>query len=400
MDTVLGIPTRNEAATIADVARTADEGLAELCPSGDGVIVLADNGSTDGTVDRFLETPLRSRTEVVRTAAEGTGKGSNVFALIEKSLELGARRLVLLDGDVRSVRPDWVCTLARASDGPEPRMVLPVYRRNRYEATSTNHLVRPLLAAAFGAYVQQPIGGDFAFNRAFLERVGAWRRPQSANLYGIDVWLTANALRSGLRLIEAPLGRKVHNSPFPKILYLPQQVLDALFQVVAEVGELRPRQPAEPPDTAVDEVAVPQDPQLVERICRTVHGYLDVHGADIEQLFPTARDLRPASWGLRVTVDQWPLLLADALAALAVGELQRARDHLIALCVNRVMTFWTEIEGLATADVDALLLRQARETARAVAERSIVFTAPLPSAAFDPGRWLEYQAPAGALQGG
>lgn len=394
--TVVGIPTRNEAATIGHVAESADEGLAALCPpGGDSVIVLADNGSTDGTVDRFLASAagLRSRTAVVRSAVEGSGKGTNVFALIEKSLQLGAQRLILLDGDVRSARPDWVCGLAHASEGSEPRMVLPVYRRNRYEATSTNHLVRPLLAAAFGAYVQQPIGGDFAFNRAFLERVGAWRRPQSANLYGIDVWLTANALRSGLRLVEAPLGRKVHNSPFPKILRLPQQVLDALFHVVAEVGELRPAQPGERRAAAVDELAVPQDPELVARINRAVCAYLDAHGADVERLFPAAQDLKPAPWGLRVTVDQWPLLLTDALAALAAGELARSRDHLIALCVNRVMTFWTEIEGLTSAAVDELLHRQARETALAVSERAIVFTAPAAPAAFDAGRWLEFQTP-------
>lgn len=393
--TVVGIPTRNEAATIECVAESADEGLAALCPPGDGVIVLADNGSTDGTVDRFLATAadLHSRTAVVQSAVEGSGKGTNVFALIEKSLELGAQRLVLLDGDVRSARPDWVCSLAHASEGSEPRMVLPVYRRNRYEATSTNQLVRPLLAAAFGAYVQQPIGGDFAFNRAFLERVGAWRRPQSANLYGIDVWLTANALRSGLRLVEAPLGRKVHNSPFPKILHLPQQVLDALFHVVAEVGELHPAQPGERQGAAVDELAAPQDPELVARIIRTVYAYLETHGADVERLFPSARELKPAPWGLRVTVDQWPLLLADALAALAAGDLERSRDHLLALCVNRVMTFWTEIEGLTSAGVDELLHRQARDTALAVAERTIVFTAtPVPTV-FDAGRWLEFQAP-------
>lgn len=391
--TVVGIPTRNEAATIGYVAQMADEGLSDICPAADGFIVLADNGSTDGTVERFLATPLRARSAVVQSAAEASGKGTNVFALIKKSLELGAQRLVLLDGDVRSAQPDWVCRLARASDGAEPRMALPVYRRNRYEATSTNHLVRPLLAAAFGAYVQQPIGGDFAFNRAFLERVGAWHRPQSANLYGIDVWLTANALHRGLRLVEVPLGRKVHNSPFPKILYLPQQVLDALFHVVADVGELRPHQPAERQDTAVDEIAVPQDPELVARISRLVSSYLDAYGADVEQLFPAVRDLKPAPWGLRVTVDEWPLLLADGLQALAAGELERSRDHLIALCVNRVMTFWTEIQGMTSTEVDELVHRQARETARAAAERAIAFTAPPAPAAFSAGRWLGFQAP-------
>jgi hypothetical protein len=212
-------------------------------------------------------------------------------------------------------------------------------------------------------------------------------------LYGIDVWLTANALRGGLRLVETPLGRKVHNSPFPKILHLPQQVLDALFHVVAEVGELRPAQPAERQGAVVDELAVPQNRELVARINRTVCAYLEAHGADIGLLFPSAQGLKPAPWGLRVTVDQWPLLLTDALAALAAGELERSRDHLIALCVNRVMTFWTEIEGLTSAGVDGLLHRQARETALAVSERSIVFTGPPAPAAFGAGRWLEFQAP-------
>jgi hypothetical protein len=398
--TVVGIPTRNEAATIAAVAAAADEGLALACGPGAGVIVLADNGSTDGTVERFLATPLRARTAVVRSAAECTGKGTNVFALIDKSLELGAQRLVLLDGDVRSARPDWVGGLARASDGPGPRMVLPVYRRNRYEAASTNHLVRPLLAAAFGAYVQQPIGGDFAFNRAFLERVAHWARPESADLYGIDVWLTANALRAGLDLVEVPLGRKVHNSPFPKILYLPQQVLDSLFHVIAQVGELRPAQPArrrgaaadEAPEKVVDEVAVRQDPDLVARISRSVGRYLDVHRPDLDRLFPAARALRPAPWGLHVSADRWPLLLADSLQALAGGELERSRDHLIALCVNRVMTYWQEIEGLDAAAVDALLERQTRETASAVAERAITFGASSEARSFSAGRWLEFQS--------
>jgi hypothetical protein len=390
--TVVGIPTRNEAATIATVAAAADEGLAVACAPGGGVIVLADNGSTDGTVQRFLETPLRARTAVVQSPGECTGKGTNVFALIDKCLELGAQRLVLLDGDVRSARPDWVRRLARASDGPGPRMVLPVYRRNRYEATSTNHLVRPLLAAAFGAYVQQPIGGDFAFNRAFLERVADWRRPESANLYGIDVWLTANALHSGLDLIEVPLGRKVHNSPFPKILYLPQQVLDSLFHVIAEIGRLRPGQPSDRRDPAVDELAVRQDPELIARINRSVNGYLAAHRADVDRLFPTAKTLAPAPWGLHVTAGQWPHLLADSLQALADGELERSRDHLIALCVNRVMTFWTEIEGLSTPAVDELLERQTRETASAVAERAISFAAPPDPRPFTAGRWLEFQA--------
>lgn len=392
--TVVGIPTRNEAATVSTVARTADAGLALAGSDRPGVIVLADNGSTDGTVDRFLETEVRARKVVVRSGGEGTGKGTNVFALMDKAMELGAARLVLLDGDIRSAEPEWVGRLAKAVEGPDPTMAAPIYRRNRYEANSTNHLVCPLLGALFGSTLQQPIAGDFAFNRAYLQRVAAWRRPASATLYGIDVWLTANALREGHRVVEVPLGRKIHNSPFPKMLFLPQQVLDALLHIAAETRRPHPASPAlfaaEPRD-AVDAAATRQDPEIVARVTGSVRAYVAKHGEDIRSLFPAASGIGEAPWGLRVTIADWPLLLADCLQAVAKGEFERSRDHLIALYINRVMTFWDEIDGLGPQQIDEFLDRQTSETARAVRERGLVFDHPPVPAGFDPGRWAEFQ---------
>jgi hypothetical protein len=392
---VVGIPCRNEAATVAAVAGIADAGLASAGPAGTNVIILAENGSTDGTVDRFLAADLRARRFVVRSDGPGTGKGTNVFAIIDRALTLGADRLVLLDGDVRSIEPAWVGHLAAAVDRERPTMALPVYQRNRYEAASTNHLVRPLLAAVFGAHVQQPIAGDFAFNRAFLERIGHWPRPASAHLYGIDVWLTANALREGHDVVEVPLGRKVHNSPFPKILHLPQQVLDSLFHVIARADATQQQRCLVARPTAIDDVATPQDPEVIGRIIRSTGRYLDANLADIRRLFPSAGALSAAPWGLRVTADQWPGILADALQALALGEFERSRDHLVALCVNRVMTFWDEITGLTVAEIDELLHQQTLDTAEVTAQRSIRFGTRYPSDVFHPGRWQEFQTAVG-----
>jgi hypothetical protein len=393
--TMVGIPTRNEAATVSTVARTADAGLVLAGSERPGVIALADNGSTDGTVERFLETEVRARKVVVRSGGEGTGKGTNVFALMDKAMELGASRLVLIDGDIRSAEPEWVGRLAHAVEGPAPTMAAPIYRRNRYEANSTNHLVCPLLGALFGSTLQQPIAGDFAFNRAFMQRVASWPRPASASLYGIDVWLTANALREGHRVVEVPLGRKIHNSPFPKILFLPQQVLDALLHIAAATDRPRPASAsvfaAEPRD-AVDAAAKRQDPEVVAWVTRSVGAYLTKYGSDIVSLFPAAAGLGPAPWGLRVRLEDWPLLLADCLEGVAAGEFERSRDHLIALYVNRVMTFWDEIDGLGPHEIDAVLDRQTCETARAVRERSIRFDRPRVPGGFDPGRWAEFQS--------
>ncbi|QFZ19304.1 hypothetical protein [Saccharothrix syringae] len=389
--TVVGIPARDEARTVGAVAQAADTGLHLAFPEGANVVVLAENGSTDGTVQRFTEVPLRSRKVVASSPGEGTGKGTNVFAIVERALELDADRLLLLDADVRSTEPGWIPALADAVDSAEPVLAVPAYRRDRFEANTTNHLVSPLLAAVFGVHVQQPIGGEFAFNRAFLERASTWPRPDSAYLYGIDVWLTANALRERVRVVEVPLGRKLHNSPFPKILRLPQQVLDSLFHVVLRTDAVRAPGFATPKArAAVDGAAVRQDPAVVSRVSASVARYLDAHHRDVRALFPSASAVGPAPWGLRVGADEWPHILADALAAVARGRFEPARDHLVALYVNRVLTFWEEIDGLRDAEIDGLLDRQAAETVRAVQARGIVLGGGPGPSGFDVRHWAGF----------
>jgi len=389
--TVVGIPARDEGRTVGAVARVADAGLRAACPGGENVVVLAENGSTDDTVRRFARTPTTARKVVISSAGEGTGKGTNVFAVVDRALDLGADRVLLLDADLRSAEPAWVGLLAGAVDAAEPVLAVPAYRRDRYEANTTNHLAGPLLAAVFGVRVQQPIGGEFAFNRAFLDLARTWHRPDSAHLYGIDVWLTANALRERVRVVEVPLGRKLHNSPFPKILRLPQQVLDSLFHVVLRTGGVRPPAPgARGRRAAVDGGAVRQDPAVVSRVAAAAAGYLAAHRDGVRALFPSAERAVGAPWGLRVTAEDWPHVLADALAALAGGRFEAARDHLVALYVNRVLTFWEEIDGLRAEEVDDLLDRQAERTARVVRDRGIAPGGATGPARFDVGHWAGF----------
>ncbi|PRY37324.1 glycosyltransferase [Umezawaea tangerina] len=389
--TVVGIPARNEATTVAAVARAADAGLRAAFPDGGNVVVLAENGSTDGTAERFEDTELTVGKVVVRSSGIGTGKGTNVFEILDQGARLDADRVLLLDADVRSTEPEWIDRLARAVDGDEPAIAVPAYRRNRFEANTTNHLASPLLAAVYGVHVQQPIGGEFAFNRAFIERARTWARPASSYLYGIDVWLTANALRENLRVVEVPLGRKLHNSPFPKILRLPQQVLDSLFHVLLTTDEVRPPAPREPvARAAIDSASVRPDPVVVAHVTRSVGRYLGDHWSGVCDLFPSARDLQAAPWGLRVGTDEWPELLADAVAGVAHGDLETTRDHLVPLYVNRVLTFWEEIEELDGSQIDVLLDRQATETVRALGSRSIAFGRTAEHAVFHENHWVGY----------
>jgi hypothetical protein len=389
MKTVVGIPARNEAATIATVAAAADAGLRQAYPTDENLIVLADNGSTDGTPEAFLSATTTARQRVVRSGADSTGKGTNVLALVRMALECDADRLILLDADVRSSEPVWIQRLGTAVTTDVPTLAVPTYRRNRYEANTTNHLASPLVAGVFGARLQQPIGGEFALNRALLHQVVDWTQAASTELYGIDIWLTANTLREDHSVVEVPLGLKLHNSPFPKILHLPLQVLDSLFHVASTMDRPRSADMDVPMDrrSAVDTTASPQDPALVAHVVATVAGYLGTHAAEVHRLFPAARGLPTAPWGLRIGTEDWPHVLADAIELLGQGCFQLARDHVIALYVNRVLSFWDEIAGLPGAEIDALLDRQASDTVKAIADRSIVFGSTVVPTGFDRGHW-------------
>jgi hypothetical protein len=389
VNTLVGIPARNEAATIASVALAADAGLRTAFPAGHNMIVLADNGSTDGTPERFLAAETTSRQLVIQSGGDGTGKGTNVLALVQAALEHDAERLILLDADVRSAQPAWIGRLSAALATDVPTLAVPTYRRNRYEANTTNHLASPLVAAVFGTSLQQPIGGEFALNRALLQRVPCWTHPDSANLYGIDIWLTTNTLRERHRIVEVPLGVKLHNSPFPKILHLPLQVLDSLFHVALSLDRPRPAtvDGRVTRRAAVDITAVPQEPALVARVSATSAEYVATHAAEIRQYFPTVDGLPTAPWGHRIGAQDWPHLLADAVETLARGRFQPARDHLIGLYINRVFSFWDEIEDLTGHEIDALLDRQVSDTVKVVTDRSITFGSPAVPVDFDRGRW-------------
>src|SRR5688500_7058569 len=112
---VVGIPSKNESATIAAVTAIIDAGLSAACPGQRALIVNADNGSTDGTSAVFRETPTQAEKLAISTPGHSTGKGTNVLAIMEVAQVRGADALCLIDGDLRSAEPHWLKLLLDAA---------------------------------------------------------------------------------------------------------------------------------------------------------------------------------------------------------------------------------------------------------------------------------------------
>ena len=102
-DIVLGVLSYNNAATIAEVVRNAANGLAERFPANRSVLVHADGGSNDGTVESALQAAPEPKALVQLTYPvypvhllsldyHGIpGKGNAVRAVFEIAQKLDAR---------------------------------------------------------------------------------------------------------------------------------------------------------------------------------------------------------------------------------------------------------------------------------------------------------------------
>ncbi|MEU0885904.1 hypothetical protein ABZ345_45635 [Lentzea sp. NPDC005914] len=119
-------------------------------PGGTNVLVLADDGTY---ADEFLDTDFRAHQLVVRAH----GRGSAFFGVADKARELGASRVLF--GGFRDVATE-----------EDPVLVL------------DDDLI--------------------AFNASFGEHLNNWARPASAYGDGLVTWLTENASRAGLRILQ------------------------------------------------------------------------------------------------------------------------------------------------------------------------------------------------------
>jgi hypothetical protein len=387
---VVGVPSRNEAVTVGAVVTAAIEGLRAIGADSHALLVNADNGSSDGTPATFASACQDIAHECLAVPADGSGKGSNVLAILRVAESIGAGSVLLLDADVRTVEPGWVGAMLKAVAGDGPVLAAPIYRRNRMEGNTTNHVVSPLMSAVFGVRVEQPIAGDFAFNAAFVRAVLERPVPDSAQLYGIDVHLTGMAARECWPIVQVPLGRKLHNPGFPKILYGSQQVIDSLLHAIALLRRPRPyiESTAAPRRTVDAEIVAPSSGLVAAAIAKAAR-YLDVNSGGIAELFPTVKDLPGAEWGLRLDEWSWAQILADAMAAMAADTLPLLRDHLVALYLSRVMTYWEQIEGRSPEAIDDLLDRQTAAVIEAVRGRGITLPGAAMPPGFDPGYWAE-----------
>ncbi len=233
VDIVVGIPSYNEADNIDFVVGQIDKGLTKYYPKLAAAIVNVDNNSADGTKKVFLNTKTETAKVYITTRPGVAGKGYNFYNLFKKALEFKAKVVVVVDADLRSVTPEWVRDLAEPILKRQYDFITPIYARHEYDGSITNHIVYPLIYGLTGENIRQPIGGDFSMSEKLVKYLMKQKWIATTKKYGIDIFLSLNAIFGKFKIGQTNLGAKVHKPSAPKLGPMFTQVATTLFTNLA-----------------------------------------------------------------------------------------------------------------------------------------------------------------------
>ncbi len=232
-DIIVGIPSYNEADSIGFVIKQIDLGLKKHFPRSKNVIINADNNSPDNTKRAFLQTKTVNPKIYISTPPGILGKGNNLYNLFKKAIELDGKIVIVIDADLKSITPEWIKKLGRPIEKGY-HFVLPLYNRNEYDGSITNHICHPLVYGVLGINVRQPIGGEFALSRIFIDHLLKQNWTKNIKNYGTDIFMTLNAISGKFKMAQVDLENKIHKPSAPKLGPMFFQVADTCFRIIIQ----------------------------------------------------------------------------------------------------------------------------------------------------------------------
>ncbi|MFH1032978.1 MAG: glycosyltransferase [Pseudomonadota bacterium] len=241
-DILVGIPCFNNEKTVEHVIQMLSHGLSQHYKNQRCVIQIADGGSTDDTREVAKEFQIKPWQEKLVSIYRGpAGKGSALRSIFEAGERLKVKALAVVDSDLRSITSDWVKYLLDPVLSKDYQYVAPVYLRHKFDGTITNNIVYNITRALYGKRIRQPIGGDFALSRDLARHYvqqDLWETEVAR--YGIDIWMTTEAITGGFKICQAGLGVKIHDAKDPSQHLGPmfRQVIWTLFTLMERNEEV------------------------------------------------------------------------------------------------------------------------------------------------------------------
>jgi hypothetical protein len=243
VDILVAVPTYNHGQTVGPVVQAVRAGLLQCFPRARTVIINADGGSNDGTQDLVRAASisdanvspdvraLRTLHSISTHYEGGPASGTALHTILAAADLLQARACAVVSPESTTLEPQWIERLLRPllSDGRD--LVLPVYRRHKFDGLLIQNLAYPMTRAVYRCPVREPYPSDFGFSGAlgshFLSQ-DIWEQEQGRK--GTELWLTLLALAGRFKVTQSFLGTKARlENPRAEIVSAMRQTAGTLF---------------------------------------------------------------------------------------------------------------------------------------------------------------------------
>jgi hypothetical protein len=375
-DIIVVVQTFNNARTIEQLMKGVVAGLRQYFPGSPGLIVNCDGGSQDGTpsmieglagdcpVHIMDGAPLGAYpTLTTESGMHGGDRGLKDLCAIAE--QMPATAYLILDGNLRSLTPEWMDLLGRPVQERGADFVIPLYQRHRYDGTLAHNLLSPLLRALYGKRIRYPSGGARALSGPFAKEVLArLDRDQAMQGCGLDCTLATLALTGDGQIWHAYLGAKAQDGPFgaADLATVLSQAVGCVFHSMEEYESRweAVKDSVEIPLYGKAEQARASEPvQVVRMVGGFKQGLRDLlplwdlilPPETLDQILPLGM-LDPDEF--RFPVELWVQVVYDF--ALAYHDQVLHRDHLLRsltpLYLGRTASFVLETKDGAPSDVE------------------------------------------------
>jgi glucosylglycerate synthase len=376
VDIVVGVPTHNDARTVGQVVQSVRAGLLKYFPRARSVIINADGGSRDGTRELVCAAsindtvssnlPALRTLHSISTQYEGTpANGTALHTILAAADLLQAKACAVVSPESSSLEPEWIDRLLRPVIRDQVDLVLPVYRRHKFDGLLIRNLVYPLTRAVYGCAVREPYPSDYAFSSALGSHFASqdiWNQDQGRN--GTELWLTLSAIIGRYKISQSFLGaRNRPESPPSDLVKAMRETAGLLFCSMDcfPLAWREGRQPVAAPCNGC-QPAISLEPMRVNR--KRLHQMFTFGVAQLEPVFLSILSSGTHDALKRLaTLPEDDFTFPEQLWARAVYEFAAAyhravigRDHIVQALVpifrGRALTFLTENREAAEEQVE------------------------------------------------
>ena len=229
VDILVGVLCKDVEATVLNVLNVVNEGLYRYFPEHKKTIVVSKGLSKDRTTETIdLFQPYNTIRKIITDDIKDGGKGAGVMTILEIAHKTEAKCVVLMDGDLLSIKPAWIQTIANPIIYGRADLTVPYYIRDKYDGVITNNLVYPFTRALYRIDIRQPIAGEFALSKNLYEILR--KHPLFPPGFGVDIFILTVAAAEEMVIKEGLFSLKIHGST---TRYLePEKFLIPMFRKV------------------------------------------------------------------------------------------------------------------------------------------------------------------------